>query len=94
RADLYFAAADYYTSGRQITFEDKLVYKLAYDDYLKVMELGDASVKSRIDHLKEYLIPTPEEWFFNRYDANGAMRTSFRPLSPEYKWITVEPKKN
>ncbi|HRU46239.1 MAG TPA: tetratricopeptide repeat protein [Candidatus Marinimicrobia bacterium] len=94
RADLYYAAADYYTSGRQITFEDKLVYKLAYDDYLKVMELGDASVKSRIDHLKEYLIPTPEEWFFNRYDANGAMRTSFRPLSPEYKWITVEPKKN
>ncbi|HPC35507.1 MAG TPA: hypothetical protein P5268_04330 [Candidatus Marinimicrobia bacterium] len=94
RADLYYAAADYYTTGRQMNFEDKLVYKLAYDDYLKVMELGDTSVKSRVDHLKEYLIPTPEEWFYNRYDAKGTARTSYRPLSPEYKWITTEPKKN
>lgn len=94
RADLYFAAADYFTSGRQMNFEDKLVYKLAYDDYLKVIELGDASVKSRVDHLKEYLIPTREEWFFNRYDANGVARTSYRPLNPDYKWISAEPKKD
>jgi len=93
RADLYFAAADYFTSGRQMNFEDKLVYKLAYDDYLRVIELGDASVRSRVDHLKEYLIPTREEWFFNRYDAQGVARSSYRPLNPVYNWITAEPKK-
>jgi tetratricopeptide (TPR) repeat protein len=94
RADLYFAAADHFSTTRQMNFEDKLVYKLAYDDYLKVIELGDASVKSRVDHLKEYLIPTREEWFFNRYDASGTARSSYRPLNPEYKWITAEPERN
>ncbi len=94
RAEVYYAAADYFSSGRTMNFEDKLVYKLAYDDYMKVAELGDSSVRSRLDHLKEYLIPTREEWFFNRYDANGATRTSYKPLNPEYKWINAEPKKD
>lgn len=94
RAEVYFAAADNFTAGRQMNFEDKLVYKLAYDDYKKAAELGDASVSSRIDHLKEYLIPTREEWFFNRYDASGKARTSYRSLNPVYNWITAEPKKD
>jgi len=94
KADLYFAAADHFSAGRQLNFEDKLVYKLAYDNYIKVIELGDVSVQSRVDHLKEYLIPNREEWFFNRYDANGVARTSYRPLNPDYKWITDEPKKD
>jgi len=94
RAEVYFAAADYFTAGRQMNFEDKLVYKLAYDDYKKVAEMGDAGVSSRIDHLKDYLIPSREEWFFNRYDASGKARTSYRPLNPAYNWITAEPKKD
>jgi tetratricopeptide (TPR) repeat protein len=94
RGDVYYAAADHFTAGRQMNFEDKLVFKLAYDAYRKVVELGDSGVSSRIDHLKEYLIPTREEWFFNRYDAAGKARTSYRPLNPDYNWITSEPTKD
>ena len=94
RADLYFNAADYFTSGRQSNFEDKLVYKLAYDDYRRALELGDVSVKSRLDHLQEYLIPSKEDWFFNRFDEKGNSRASSRPRNPVYNWITAEPKKD
>lgn len=94
RADLYYTAADYFLGSEKLTFEDKLVYKLAYDDYRKALELGDISVKTRLDHLKEYLIPTSEDWFLNNYDASGNRRTSFRPNKPCYNWITAEPKKD
>lgn len=94
RGDLYYNAADYFLGSEKITFEDKLVYKLAYDDYKKAFELGDQSLKTRLDHLKEYLIPTTEEWFFNRFDAQGKQRTSYRPNKPCYNWITTEVKKD
>lgn len=94
RADLYYTAADYCIGSEKMTFEDKLVYKLAYDDYKKALELGDSSVKNRLDNLKDYLIPTTEEWFFNNFDAQGNRRTSFRPNKACYNWITTEAKKD
>jgi len=94
RADVYFEAAEMITSGRPPSFEDKLVYKLAYDDYLQAQKMGDLGVRSRIDFLKQYLIPTNEDWFMNKYDADGAERKLFRPKMPEYSWITAEAKQN
>lgn len=90
RADVFYTAADYFSSSRQPkSFEDKLVYKLAYDDYRKAKDLGEYGVQSRLDLLKEYLIPTREDWFMNRYDASGKERTVFRPRLDCYNWIDV-----
>ncbi|MCD6205285.1 MAG: tetratricopeptide repeat protein [Candidatus Marinimicrobia bacterium] len=95
RADVLFAAAESCSAARTpISFEDKLVYKLAYDDYLKAKKMGDYGVQSRIDFLKEYLIPTNEDWFMNRYDANGKERSVYRPRLDCYNWIGMNVSKN
>lgn len=85
--DVYYGAVEYYTSSREVTFEDKLVYKLAYDYYKKAAELGEFGVKSRLDYLKEYRIPTDEDWFMNKYDAAGKDRTNYKPQLEEYDWV-------
>ena len=90
RADVYYSAADYFTGDKQANFEDKLVYKLAYDDYRKAFQMGDHSVKKRIDFLKEHLIPSKEDWFMHKYDETGAERKIFRPQRKDYSWITTE----
>ncbi|MCG2714748.1 MAG: hypothetical protein L6422_00445 [Candidatus Marinimicrobia bacterium] len=95
RADVFYSGAEYYSSLRPTkNFEDKLVYKLAYDDYREAKKMGDNSVQSRIDFLKEYLIPTREDWFMNKYDASGAERTVYRPRLDCYKWIDINVNKN
>jgi len=95
RADVLFAAAEHYGAARTpISFEDKLVYKLAYDDYLQAKMMGDFSSQSRIDFLKEYLIPTREDWFMNRYDGAGNERSVYRPRLDCYKWIDLNVKKD
>lgn len=94
RADVLFEAAQYYSAARSpISFEDKLVYKIAYDDYLQAKKLGEYSSQSRIDFLKEYLIPSREDWFMNRYDATGKERADFHPRLDCYKWIDLEASK-
>ncbi len=94
RGDIYYATADFNASSGKLTFEDKLVYKLAYDDYRKALSGGESSVQTRIDYLKEYLIPTSENWFMNRYNADGSKRANFRPRGDAYNWITESAKKN
>ncbi len=83
--DVYYRAAEYYSE--EVDFEDKLVYKLAYDYYKKASELGEYSVKSRLDYLKEFRIPSDEDWFMNKYEAGGKDRTDFTPQKECYDWI-------
>ncbi len=83
--DVYYSAAEY--CSKEVDFEDKLVYKLAYDYYKKASELGEYSVKSRLDYLKEFRIPSNEDWFMNKYDAGGKDRTDFTPQKECYNWI-------
>jgi tetratricopeptide (TPR) repeat protein len=90
RGDIYYAGAESCMGTNPITFNDKLVFKLAYDDYLKAYELGDYTVKTRVDYLKEYLIPTTEDWFMNRYDRDGNLREKFKPMSACYSWVKAE----
>ncbi|MDD5764905.1 MAG: hypothetical protein PHW79_01450 [Candidatus Marinimicrobia bacterium] len=94
RGDYYYAVAEFNCSSKQLNFEDRLVYKLAYDDYLKVVEMGDVSVKNLLDHMKEYLIPSQEDWFMNRFDEKGVERKNFCPKSACYNFIQVNVKKN
>ncbi len=89
--DVYYGAAEYHTSSRDVNFEDKLVYKLAYDYYKKANELGDYGVKSRLDQLKEYRIPTKEDWFMNKYDEGDKERTDYTPKMECYNWIEEGP---
>ncbi|RKY49181.1 MAG: hypothetical protein DRP88_00365 [Candidatus Neomarinimicrobiota bacterium] len=89
--DLYYSVASCYSSPEKLTFEDKLVYKLAYDYYKKAYEKGEYDVKKKLDYLKQYLIPTHEDWFLNKYDNKGNLRKSFRPKGEYYNWIEEEP---
>jgi len=91
--DIYYATAEYYVNKEKLTFEDKLVYKLAYDKYKMAYQKGEIDVKSRLDYLAQYLIPTEEDWFLNRHDSKGNLRKSFKPMGENYNWIEEEPSK-
>ena len=94
RAEVYYTGAEYCVGDRKMNFEDKLVYKLAYDDYKKAFASGDQSVKSRIDFLKSYLVPTVEDWFMNKDDEKGNPRRVFKPRGECYSWIKTDVKKD
>ncbi len=89
--EVYYKTAEFCSSSRKVNFEDKLVYQLAYDHYIKAYKRGQRDVKSRIDYLKEYLIPNKEDWFMNRYDASGDRRTDYTPKGKCYSWVTESP---
>jgi len=92
--EVYYKTAEYCSSSREVNFEDKLVYQLAYDYYIQAYKLGQRDVKSRIDYLKEYLIPNKEDWFMSRYDASGERRADFTPRGECYSWITESPEQS
>ena len=91
--DVYYEAAESCRGGQQPTFEDKLVYKLAYDYYQQAVEFGFTAVKGRIDRLEEYLIPTTQDWFMNKYNQDGSQRKSYVPRKECYNWIEEAPEK-
>ena len=91
--NVYYEAAENCRGGAQPTFEDKLVYKLAYEYYQKALNNGFSAVKSRIDRLEEYLIPTTQDWFMNRYNQDGSQRNDYTPRKDCYNWIEEAPQK-
>ena len=66
RGEIYQAAADKCSEGRDLKFDDKLVYKLAYDEFKKAVmdpEWGDYA--QRMVNFLQQLIPTKEDYFFH-----------------------------
>ncbi|MCF7885665.1 MAG: tetratricopeptide repeat protein [Candidatus Marinimicrobia bacterium] len=92
--DVYYDAAENCRGGQQPGFEDKLVYKIAYDYYEKAVEFGFTAVKSRIDRLENYLIPTTQDWFMNRYNQDGSRRNDYTPRKECYDWIKESAQKD
>ncbi len=68
-------------SGGSPSFDDKLVYQMAYEDYQQAVSMGYGQVKSRIDYLSKF-IPSKGDWFMRSDSASE--------VSPEkgcYSWI-------
>jgi len=92
--DVYYQTAENVRGSSNPSFEDKLVYKLAYDYYKKAIKQGNSGLGSRMDRLEEYLIPTKQDWFMNRYNEDGSERTNYEPRKQAYKWIDEQPKQS
>jgi tetratricopeptide (TPR) repeat protein len=66
RGEIYQAAADKCSSGRDVKFDDKLVYKLAYDEFQKAkQDPAWADYAQRMISYLQQLIPTKEDYFFH-----------------------------
>ncbi len=92
--DVYYEGAESCRGSAQPGFEDKLVYKLAFDYYQKAMGFGFTAVKSRVDRLNEFLIPTTQDWFMNKYNQDGTARNDYKPRKECYSWVEEAPEKS
>jgi len=66
-------------------FDDKLVFMMAYEDYMTSKAKGYFKATNKIDFLKEARIPQSGDWFFNRdeYVKGGKAK----PKKECYKWL-------
>jgi len=84
RAAVYEAVAIGCT-GSVPDFDDKLVFMMAYEDYLTAKSKGYFKVTNKIDFLNEARIPQQGDWFFNRdeYVKSGKAKTK----KDCYSWL-------
>lgn len=68
-------------SGGKPDFNDKLVYKMAFEDYQKATSLGYGQVKPRIEYLQNF-IPSKGDWFFHSDEG-----PTFTPEKECYSWL-------
>ncbi|MAJ43420.1 MAG: hypothetical protein CMF96_01565 [Candidatus Marinimicrobia bacterium] len=81
RAEVLFALAES-CSGEVLTFEDKIVYELSYNDYVKSVQKGFHRAKSRRDFVGDNNITKSSDWFM-RPDGER----DFTPKSNCYDWV-------
>jgi len=84
RAAVYEAVAGK-CSGATPDFDDKLVFLMAYEDYLTAKAKGYHRATKKIDFLKEARIPQSGDWFFNRDDYVKGGKA--KPHKECYKWL-------
>ena len=85
RAEVYFDQAEECVSNREsgvATFNDKLVYQMAYEDYKAAVDKGYRRAMTRADFLEKNLIPTKGDWFLQ--DPNKQI---FKPEGACFTWI-------
>ena len=84
RAAVYEAVATECTSAAP-DFDDKLVFLMAYEDYMTAKDKGYQRATKKIDFLKEARIPQSGDWFFNQdeYVKNGKAK----PRKECYSWL-------
>ena len=86
RAEVYYATADQCVSGRESgtpTFQDKLVYQMAFEDYETAVERGYRRARTRAEFLEKNYIPSKGDWFLQPADIR-----LFKPQGNCYSWIT------
>tara|TARA_B100001029_G_C15060287_1_gene457842 strand:+ start:2444 stop:3670 length:1227 start_codon:yes stop_codon:yes gene_type:complete len=81
RAEVLFALAES-CSGEVLTFDDKIIYELSYNDYVKAVKKGFYRAKSRRDFVGDNNITKSSDWFM-RPDSE----IDFTPNSKCYNWI-------
>ena len=81
RAEVYFSVAES-CSGDPLTFWDKVVYEVSWEDYKTASNKGYSQAKTRRDFVGEYFITTPADWFM-RPDGEKEVE----PQGECYSWI-------
>lgn len=84
RASVYEAVGQS-CAGSVPDFDDKLVFMMAYEDYVTAKSKGYFKATNKIDFLKEARIPQSGDWFFNRdeYVKGGKAK----PNKECYSWL-------
>ncbi len=82
RGKVYEESANYCSSlhDGEKSFQDKLVYQMAYDNYVKAKSLGNARVIQKLDYVKNF-IPTEEDFFMVE------KKPEYKPAGDCYQWI-------
>ncbi|MAV58404.1 MAG: hypothetical protein CMG07_00430, partial [Candidatus Marinimicrobia bacterium] len=86
RAEVFFALADA-CSGESLTFSDKLVYEISFEDYSSALRKGFYRAKARKEFLEENNITSKGDWFMLGNDIVA------KPEGNCYSWISREVKK-
>ena len=81
RAEVYFSVAES-CSGDPLTFWDKVVYEVSWEDYKTASNKGYIQAKTRRDFVGENFITTPADWFM-RPDGEKEVE----PQGECYSWI-------
>ncbi len=81
RAEVYFALADA-CSGESLTFNDKLVYEISFEDYSSALKKGFYRARARKEFLEENNITSKGDWFMLGNE------TIAKPEGNCYDWIT------
>ena len=81
RAEVYFALADA-CSGESLTFNDKLVYEISFEDYSSALKKGFYRARARKEFLEENNITSKGDWFMLGNE------TLAKPEGNCYDWIT------
>ena len=89
RAEVYFSVAES-CSGDPLTFWDKVVYEISWEDYKTAFNKGYSQAKSRRDFVGDNFITTPADWFMRPEGEKEVI-----PQGDCYSWInkTVKRKK-
>ncbi len=81
RAEVYFSIAES-CSGDPLTFWDKVVYEIAWEDYKNATNKGYLQAKSRRDFIGDNLITKSSDWFMRPDNENQV-----KPQGDCYSWI-------
>jgi len=87
RAEVYFAVAES-CSGSPLTFWDKVVYEVSWEEYKSASNKGYSQGKSRRDFVGENFITKPADWFM-RPDGEKEVV----PQGECYSWINKSVKR-
>jgi tetratricopeptide (TPR) repeat protein len=89
RAEVYFSVAES-CSGDPLTFWDKVVYEISWEDYKNAFNTGYSQAKSRQDFVGDNFITTPADWLMRPEGEKEVI-----PQGDCYSWInkTVKRKK-
>ncbi|MDP6570249.1 MAG: hypothetical protein QGF57_03320 [Candidatus Marinimicrobia bacterium] len=82
RAEVYYAAAEL-CSGDPLSFWDKVVYEISWEDYKEAFNKGFSQARARRDFLGENFVTTQSDWFMR---PEGEKEVT--PHGDCYSWIT------
>ena len=81
RAEVLFALAES-CSGETLAFEDKIIYELSYNDYVKAVKKGFYRAKARRDFVGDNNITKSSDWFMR-----PETEQEFTPKNECYSWV-------
>jgi tetratricopeptide (TPR) repeat protein len=81
RAEVLFELAEF-CSEEILSFEDKVVFEISYNDYIIAVQKGYRRAKARRDFVGENNITKSSDWFMRPESER-----EFTPKSACYKWV-------